>query len=354
MEFNAIEDAIRRTHAIPDAVKRAAFLSNRMDRSMGHELRRLQRIVNPLGDALAQIEHPLGAALSRMRVVLDKLPARLPSPVRLAPIGAMLPRPVPLPALRNTDFVRIGAALAASMPKFGGYTDLFRAVTDFQEWSGTLAVAGVLESQEALLRRFGRVDLDLQSAIDAQATAIAGAGEAGTTPESLDARMDKLEAMVQQSNELLAQIARKPDRNGLYFVLGLLFTVLSIIAVEMYHADEDAARTAALQRTDANVIAMLAGQQQAQAQLEKLQQMQVQLLASVTALEPHLYTHRVIRTTTLRLMPGGRADGVVDTGQVFHVLDKQGRWVRIQFYCPERAAPRDGWILKKHAEAIPL
>ena len=354
MELNAIEEAIRRTNAIPDTVKRAASLSDHLDRTMGHEIRRLQRIVNPLGDALAQIEHPLGAALSKMRVALDKLPSRIPSPVRLAPMGAMLPRPVTLPPLRDNDFVRIGAAVAASVPNFGGYTDLFRAVTDFQEWSGALAAAGVLESQEALLRQFGMLDLDLKSAIDEEAPALAGASQDGATPESLDARMDKLEAMVQQSNELLAQIARKPDRSGLYFVLGLLFTVLSIIAVEMYHADEDAARTAALQRTDANVIAMLAGQQQAQAQLEKLQQMQVQLLASVTALEPHLYTHRVIRTTTLRLMPGGRADGVVDTGQVFHVLDKQGRWVRIQFSCPERAAPRDGWILKKHAEAIPL
>ena len=39
------------------------------------------------------------------------------------------------------------------------------------------------------------------------------------------------------------------------------------------------------------------------------------VLASLAALEPHLLTHQVVRTTTLRLSPAGRADGVVAAGQ---------------------------------------
>ena len=56
----------------------------------------------------------------------------------------------------------------------------------------------------------------------------------------------------------------------------------------------------------------------------------------------------------MRLSPAGRADGVVAAGQAFHVLDKQGRWIQIQFHDPANEAPRIGWILKKHAQAVPL
>ncbi len=166
--------------------------------------------------------------------------------------------------------------------------------------------------------------------------------------------MGALVAMVQQTHELVATMANKPDRNLRYFLLGLLFTVLSTIAMEMYNAEDDQARDATLNRLDANVSVIVVGQQQTQARLEQLQQLQAQLLASVAALEPHLLTHQAARTTTLRLSPAGRADGVVATGQAFHVLDKQGRWIQIRFHDPANEAPRVGWILKKHAEAVPL
>ena len=108
MEFDSIGKVLRQVNAVPDALKQASALSRRLDRSMGSEIRRLQRIVNPLGyaaaqfenplgHALAQLENPLGASLSQMRAVLDKLPRGLPAPVRLPPIGGMLPRPVTLP-----------------------------------------------------------------------------------------------------------------------------------------------------------------------------------------------------------------------------------------------------------------
>ena len=366
MEFDSIGKVLRQANAIPDALKQASSLSRHLDRSMGAEIRHLQRIVNPLGyaaaqlenplgHALAQLESPLGASLSQMRAVLDKLPRGLPAPVRLPPIGGLLPRAVTLPAL-DANLVRIGAALAASVPKFGGYTDLFRAMTDFQQWSATLEATGALESREALLHRFGITNLDLDGAADAQALEAAGTDAEGVTLTSPDARMDALVAMVRQTHALVATMASKPDRNLRYFLLGLLFTVLSTIAMEMYNADDDQARDATLHRLDANVSAIMVGQPQtqAQAQLEQLQQLQAQLLASVAALEPHLLTHRAARTTTLRLSPAGRADGVVATGQAFHVLDKQGRWIQIQFHDPANEAPRVGWILKKHAEAVPL
>lgn len=125
----------------------------------------------------------------------------------------MLPRPVTLPPL-DANLVRIGAALVASVPKFGGYTDLFRAVTDFQQWSATLEAAGALESREALLHRFGITDLDLDGAADAQALETAGTDGEGVTLTSLDARMDALVAMVQQTHESVATMANKPDRNA--------------------------------------------------------------------------------------------------------------------------------------------
>ena len=360
MEFDSIGKVLRQVNAVPDALKQASALSRRLDRSMGSEIRRLQRIVNPLGyaaaqfenplgHALAQLENPLGASLSQMRAVLDKLPRGLPAPVRLPPIGGMLPRPVTLPPL-DADFVRIGAAVAASVPKFGGYADLFRAVTEFQQWSGPLVAAGVLESREVLLRRFGIADLDLHGAADAQALRTVRVDGEGVTLTSLDARMDTLAAMVQQTHELVATMASKPDRSLLYFLLGILFTVL----LELYDPEDNQARDATLNRLDADVSAMVVDQQQTQAQLEQLQQLQAQLLASLAALEPHLLTHQVVRTTTLRLSPAGRADGVVAAGQAFHVLDKQGRWIQIQFHDPANEAPRIGWILKKHAQAVPL
>ena len=61
MEFNAIEQAIRRANAIAAAVKHAASLSDHLVSSKGREIRRLQRIVDPSDHALAQLESPLGA-----------------------------------------------------------------------------------------------------------------------------------------------------------------------------------------------------------------------------------------------------------------------------------------------------
>lgn len=130
-------------------------------------------------------------------------------------------------------------------------------------------------------------------------------------------------------------------------LLGLLLSIISMwMALQMFCYQESAGAVQQA-KNDEQAAKQLR-------QLESLSRLVEQALEQATEEQEERFVVRE-RPATVRLKPehGSAVDGKLMPNEVVRAIDKEGKWVQVEYYHWLREEYRSGWVLKKYLERVP-
>lgn len=206
-------------------------------------------------------------------------------------------------------------------------------------------LTGFGDSLKALQSQFGKIALP---AID-WGSAAALAKVLG--PEGFEAQLSRLGI---KPDGTLQEIAETPEKGLLsrkqsdaIALVGLLLSVLSIwMAIQMFYS----------QQHDGELQQAKNDEQAARQirQLESLTRLVEKALKQVDKAEQERFFVRA-RTATIRAKPvhGSTVEGKLLPNEVVRIINKDRKWVEVEYYHWLHEEYRTGWVLKKYLERVP-
>lgn len=137
-------------------------------------------------------------------------------------------------------------------------------------------------------------------------------------------------------------------RSDAIALVGLLLSVLSIwMAIQMFYSQEHEGELQQAKNDEQAARQMR--------QLESLTKLVEKALKQVDKAEQERFFVRA-RTATIRAKPehGSSVEGKLMPNEVVRVIDKDRKWVEIEYYHWLHQEYRTGWVLKKYLERVPV
>lgn len=241
---------------------------------------------------------------------------------------------------RHTKEIFERAALGASVQR---YLKEFEQIN--KQWTVPNEVLGLAGSLKVLQEQFGKVTLPTIDWSSARALAqLLG-------KEGLEGQLAHLgiepDGTLHETSELPEKGILSRKQSDALALLSLLLSILVFFYQEASSqqdkkkTDEFQAQTAQILQIQANQILSLT------ALIEK------SLIAAAQAPDERFVVRD--RTATVRSKPehGASVEGKLLPNEVVKAIDKEGKWVEIEYYHWLREEYRTGWVLKKYLERVP-
>lgn len=130
-------------------------------------------------------------------------------------------------------------------------------------------------------------------------------------------------------------------------LLGLLLAIIGIwMSLQMFYYQENAGAEQQAKNDEQAAKQMR--------QLESLSRLVEQALEQAAKAQEERFVVRE-RTATVRSKPehGSAVEGKLMTNEVVRAIDKDGKWIEVEYYHWLREEYRTGWVLKKYLERVP-